>query len=292
MTLAPGKNSCSVLANNLSPFLATKNHGHPGFDVEYSAADHEHDVDYSAIGHDHDADYSAIGHDHDADYSAYNHNHDAAYSAYDHNHDADYSAIGHDHNSLYAAFSHNHDADYSAIGHDHDADYYTEVEIDNLLDDKADDDHGHSGSAMVGEIRMFAGSFLPDGFLWCNGQPFDEYVFGALYGVIGYTFGVSGGHPCVPNLESRFPMGGSMSVPRGATGGASTHTLTVTEMPSHSHLLGYRYRVGSGANYVVEPAFNMQDYWTGQGTLYAGGGGSHNNMPPWLSVYYIIYAGG
>ncbi len=68
----------------------------------------------------------------------------------------------------------------------------------------------------------------------------------------------------------------------GATGGEAAHTLTVEEMPSHTHASqGYAYAGGSGAYTVL--ATNGDD--TDKTTLPTGGGQSHNNMPPYLAVY-------
>lgn len=90
-------------------------------------------------------------------------------------------------------------------------------------------------------------------------------------------------------LEGRFLLGASSAYPVGSTGGEATHTLTLSEMPSHSH--GIRSNsTGGNADWVVsdhqsnkfqrELNFN----WEGSVISKTGGGQPHNNMPPYVSV--------
>lgn len=92
-------------------------------------------------------------------------------------------------------------------------------------------------------------------------------------------------------IQGRFLLGMSSSYPAGSQGGEATHKLTTNELPSHSHVALYGldgavddFLGGSGADYGVRPG-------SGTATNYAyktsstGGGQSHNNMPPYLSVY-------
>lgn len=84
-------------------------------------------------------------------------------------------------------------------------------------------------------------------------------------------------------------MGAGNKYSVGATGGEETHTLTVNEMPRHSHTYALKYwkmdgievKVAVGSN-IVESA--DQNFNTG----YSGNGKSHNNMPPYYALCYIM----
>ena len=82
-------------------------------------------------------------------------------------------------------------------------------------------------------------------------------------------------------IQGRFLFGMNSSYPAGSTGGEATHTLTVSEMPAHTH--NY-FKVSTSAS-VKDTASGSAygDYSTS--TTSVGGGAAHNNMPPYLSVY-------
>lgn len=88
-------------------------------------------------------------------------------------------------------------------------------------------------------------------------------------------------------LKDRFLLGAGSTYENGATGGKATHTLTVNEMPSHSHDWKGFTKVNYGSTYNVPIAGN--DLWSQQGFTggpqATGGGAAHNNMPPYLVVY-------
>lgn len=83
-------------------------------------------------------------------------------------------------------------------------------------------------------------------------------------------------------IQNRFLLGASNTYVNGSTGGEETHTLTVDEMPAHSHTYQtdpYSTQGGSGSSYVGSST--SKELTTGE----TGGGQPHNNMPPYLSVY-------
>lgn len=93
-------------------------------------------------------------------------------------------------------------------------------------------------------------------------------------------------------IAGRFLLGCSSTYPAGSTGGEATHKLTVDEMPSHNHFNfantnGFAtHCVGvAWGNYVILPKSSEGEVYNYNAPTTQGGGKSHNNMPPYLSVY-------
>lgn len=87
-------------------------------------------------------------------------------------------------------------------------------------------------------------------------------------------------------LKDRFLLGAGDDYTGGATGGEAEHTLTIAEMPSHNHITHFRLKYVSGSG-NIQSAPN-DSYWRDiqdQPSENTGGGGAHNNMPPYLVVY-------
>ena len=118
-----------------------------------------------------------------------------------------------------------------------------------------------------------------------------EKIVDLVYPVGSIYMSVNGTNPGTlfggtwSRLEDRFLLGAGSVYDAGATGGEATHTLTVDEMPSHTHTQGKKYNASLGS-------YSPEAPWTTQsGTSYpwptesAGGDQPHNNMPPYLTVY-------
>src|ERR687894_1175581 len=93
----------------------------------------------------------------------------------------------------------------------------------------------------IGEIRMFGGSFAPAGWAFCDGQQIPISENDALFTLIGTTYGGDGQSTFnLPNLASRVPIHMGTG-PDGTTyqigemAGTEQETLTVQQIPNHSH---------------------------------------------------------
>ncbi len=94
----------------------------------------------------------------------------------------------------------------------------------------------------VGEIKMFGGSYAPNGYALCNGQLLPVAQNKALFTVLATQFGGDGVNTFgLPNFNGRSPVGTgtlagtSVSFTQASTGGAETVTLTTANMPPHNH---------------------------------------------------------
>ena len=116
------------------------------------------------------------------------------------------------------------------------------------------------------------------------------YPVGAIYMSASSTSPASLFGGTWEQIENRFLLAAGSSYTAGNTGGEATHTLTVDEMPAHSHAIysGYGDIVSN-----VSDAYRYQKWGSSErgwktgnlGTNSIGGGKAHNNMPPYLVVY-------
>jgi microcystin-dependent protein len=152
----------------------------------------------------------------------------------------------------------------------------------------------------VGEIRIFAGNFAPAGWMFCEGQqlPISEYE--TLFNLIGTTYGGDGQSVFnLPDLRGRLPihMGGGFTLAQN--GGVETVTLTVAQIPAHTHAYMSANAVANspnpGGNVVGEStSISLYESQAPSAAMAAGGiglvGGNqpHNNFQPYLCVDFII----
>jgi len=151
----------------------------------------------------------------------------------------------------------------------------------------------------VGEIRMFAGNFAPAGWMFCEGQLLPISENETLFQLIGTTYGGDGQSTfALPDLRGRIPMHQGNGFILAETGGAEEITLTVNQIPAHSHpLLGSADPAGSrsplGQVFGRAPAEAYASEFTPQplapqAIAPVGGSQPHTNFQPYLCVDYII----
>ena len=151
----------------------------------------------------------------------------------------------------------------------------------------------------VGEIRMFASSFAPVGWAFCNGQLLLISDNETLFQLIGTAYGGDGQQTfALPDLRGRVPVHQGNGAVFADAFGVENVTLTIAQIPSHVH-----------SHVAVVPAGNTTPlgklaadtgptmiYADSQGaaqasasaTATAGGSQPHDNMMPFLGIHFII----
>lgn len=157
----------------------------------------------------------------------------------------------------------------------------------------------------VAEIRIFSFNFPPRGWAWCDGQILPISQNTALFSLLGTTYGGDGRSTfALPDLQGRAPMhpgqGPGLSLhDLGETGGSETVTLLQSEIPAHSHALngvndsGLQSTPGGAVSaranlYKSGPAANTLVNMSVNAIAPAGGSQPHNNMQPYLTMYFCI----
>ncbi len=158
----------------------------------------------------------------------------------------------------------------------------------------------------VAEIRIFPFNFAPRGWAFCDGQLLPLSQNTALFSLLGTTYGGNGqSNFALPDLQGRAPMhpgqGPGLSLhDLGETGGSETVTLLQSEIPAHTHAVnatnGPANLQAPAADRVLGRA-TTNVYLDTPGSLVtlasealapAGGDQPHNNMQPYLTMFFNI----
>jgi microcystin-dependent protein len=152
----------------------------------------------------------------------------------------------------------------------------------------------------VGEIRMFAGNFAPAGWMFCEGQLLPISENETLFQLIGTTYGGDGESTfALPDLRGRIPIHQGNGFVLAETGGAEEITLTVNQIPAHSHpMLGTASIANDAAasSNVLAQTSTFDPYQSTPGGVpmapgsigSVGGSQPHTNFQPYLCVDFII----
>ncbi|MBA3805830.1 MAG: phage tail protein [Acidobacteria bacterium] len=155
----------------------------------------------------------------------------------------------------------------------------------------------------LGEIRIMSFNFAPKGWAMCNGQFLPINQNQALFSLLGTMYGGNGQtNFALPDLRGNVPIHVGSGHTQGQKAGEQAHTLTLSEMPLHTHVLNASTNTAA----VSDPATNQGGLVYGKApqALYAnasslvvmnstavtnvGGSQAHLNMQPFLTLTFCI----
>jgi len=153
------------------------------------------------------------------------------------------------------------------------------------------------GTPFIGEVKIISWNYAPKGWAFCNGQLLPINQNQALFSIVGTMYGGNGQtNFALPNLQGRAPIHMGNGFTEGEAAGQTAHTLTISEMPSHNHLV-------SASSATPDQGVATGNQWGSLANGYAttitttlapsaitnnGGSQPHNNMQPYLVLNFII----
>lgn len=163
-------------------------------------------------------------------------------------------------------------------------------------------------ASYIGEIRMFAGNFPPAGWMFCDGAMLPIAENEALFTLIGTMYGGDGQTTFnLPDMRGRVPLHFSNNHPLAEMGGAEAVTLTLNQIPQHTHVMSASASAPAPATSptdITGPNPHVPGSPLAKPRLYApagattamaanaiaaaGGSQPHNNMAPYLGISFII----
>lgn len=156
---------------------------------------------------------------------------------------------------------------------------------------------------LIGEIRLFAFAQPPAGWLRCDGQLLTRTQYAELFRVLGTLYG-GDEHTtfALPNLQGRVAVHPGLGIQLSQRGGEETHSLTLAELPNHTHLLS--------ADAAASSSTAQHHFWSSLAGAYSttpdepdaalaaqalapmGDGEAHSNLQPYLVGNYCIAVAG
>ena len=162
-----------------------------------------------------------------------------------------------------------------------------------------------SGSFVSGMLLAYAGASAPAGWLMCDGAAVSRSTYSSLFGVVGVIYGPGDGSTTfnLPNMVNNVAVGqgGSIAPSLGSTSGATTHTLSVSEIPAgltvtdpgHSHSVtgapvGINAAGGGNGPFLDTASGSYGTTTNTTGISVGGGGAAHSIVQPSLGINFII----
>ena len=151
----------------------------------------------------------------------------------------------------------------------------------------------------LSEIRIVSFNFPPKGWAFCNGQLLPINQNQALFSLLGTTYGGNGQtNFALPNFQGKVPIHTGNGHTLGETGGEQAHTITISELPAHTHVLNGTSNAANSltpaggllANTAPSELYNSSEpgAMTPSAISNIGGSQAHLNMQPFLALSFCV----